>query len=63
MAIIIVDNKSYTVDERQNLLAACLGHGLNVPISAGTRRWDLSAHAASARSNSSKTIMISLVGW
>ena len=31
MAIIIVDNKSYTVDERQNLLAACLGHGLNVP--------------------------------
>ena len=31
MAIIIVDNKSYAVDERQNLLAACLGHGLNVP--------------------------------
>ncbi len=31
MAIIVVDNKSYTVDERQNLLAACLGHGLNVP--------------------------------
>ena len=31
MAAIIVDNKSYTVDERQNLLAACLGHGLNVP--------------------------------
>jgi NADH-quinone oxidoreductase subunit G len=31
MAIIIVDNKSYTVDETQNLLAACLGHGLNVP--------------------------------
>ncbi|MBH0203509.1 MAG: NADH-quinone oxidoreductase subunit NuoG [Nitrospira sp.] len=31
MAIIIVDNKSYPVDERQNLLAACLGHGLNVP--------------------------------
>ena len=31
MAIITVDNKSYTVDERQNLLAACLGHGLNVP--------------------------------
>jgi NADH-quinone oxidoreductase subunit G len=31
MAIIIVDNKSYTVDERQNVLAACLGHGLNVP--------------------------------
>ena len=31
MAIIIVDNKSYTVDERQNLLAACLGHGLNLP--------------------------------
>lgn len=31
MAIIIVDNKSYTVDEKQNLLAACLGHGLNVP--------------------------------
>jgi NADH-quinone oxidoreductase subunit G len=31
MATIIVDNKSYTVDERQNLLAACLGHGLNVP--------------------------------
>ncbi|MFO0701247.1 MAG: NADH-quinone oxidoreductase subunit NuoG [Nitrospira sp.] len=31
MASIIVDNKSYSVDERQNLLAACLGHGLNVP--------------------------------
>ncbi|MGZ8380629.1 MAG: NADH-quinone oxidoreductase subunit NuoG [Nitrospira sp.] len=31
MAIIIVDTKSYAVDERQNLLAACLGHGLNVP--------------------------------
>ncbi|MDK2743808.1 MAG: NADH-quinone oxidoreductase subunit NuoG [Nitrospira sp.] len=31
MATIIVDNKSYTVDERQNVLAACLGHGLNVP--------------------------------
>ncbi len=31
MAIIIIDNKSYTVDEKQNLLAACLGHGLNVP--------------------------------
>lgn len=31
MATIIVDNKSYTVDERQNLLSACLGHGLSVP--------------------------------
>ena len=31
MATIIVDNKSYVVDERQNLLAACLGHGLNLP--------------------------------
>ena len=31
MATIIVDNKSYIVDEQQNLLAACLGHGLNVP--------------------------------
>ena len=31
MAIIIVDNKWYAVDGRQNLLAACLGHGLNVP--------------------------------
>ena len=31
MATIIVDNKSYSVDERQNLLVACLGHGLNVP--------------------------------
>lgn len=31
MATIIVDNKSYDVDERQNLLAACLGHGLNLP--------------------------------
>jgi NADH-quinone oxidoreductase subunit G len=31
MATIIVDNKSYTVDEQQNVLAACLGHGLNVP--------------------------------
>jgi len=31
MATIIVDNKSYTVDDQQNLLAACLGHGLNVP--------------------------------
>lgn len=31
MAIIIVDNRSYEVDERQNLLAACLGHGLNLP--------------------------------
>jgi NADH-quinone oxidoreductase subunit G len=31
MATIIVDNKSYAVDERQNLLAACLSHGLNVP--------------------------------
>ncbi|MBH0197080.1 MAG: 2Fe-2S iron-sulfur cluster binding domain-containing protein, partial [Nitrospira sp.] len=31
MATIIVDNKTYTVDEHQNLLAACLGHGLNVP--------------------------------
>ena len=31
MATIIVDNKSYRVDERQNLLVACLGHGLNVP--------------------------------
>ncbi|HEX5544157.1 MAG TPA: NADH-quinone oxidoreductase subunit NuoG, partial [Nitrospira sp.] len=31
MATIIVDNRSYTVNERQNLLAACLGVGLNVP--------------------------------
>ena len=31
MATIIVDNRSYTVDERQNLLAVCLGVGLNVP--------------------------------
>ena len=31
MATIIVDNKSYTVDDQQNLLAACLGHGLNLP--------------------------------
>ena len=31
MATIIVDNRSYTVDGRQNLLAACLGVGLNVP--------------------------------
>jgi NADH-quinone oxidoreductase subunit G len=31
MATIIVDNRSYTVDERQNVLAACLGVGLNVP--------------------------------
>ncbi|OQW37231.1 MAG: NADH-quinone oxidoreductase subunit G [Nitrospira sp. SG-bin1] len=31
MATIIVDNRSYSVDERQNLLAACLGTGLNVP--------------------------------
>ncbi|NGZ59702.1 MAG: NADH-quinone oxidoreductase subunit G [Nitrospira sp. LK265] len=31
MATIIVDNQSYTVDERQHLLAACLGIGLNVP--------------------------------
>lgn len=31
MATIIVDNRSYTVDDRQNLLAACLGHGLNLP--------------------------------
>lgn len=31
MATIIVDNRKYTVDERQNLLAACLGIGLNVP--------------------------------
>lgn len=31
MATIIVDNQSYSVDERQNVLAACLGVGLNVP--------------------------------
>ena len=31
MATIIVDNRSYTVNERQNVLAACLGVGLNVP--------------------------------
>lgn len=31
MASIVVDNRSYTVDERQNLLAACLGAGLNLP--------------------------------
>ncbi len=31
MATIIVDNRSYTVDERKNLLAACLGVGLNLP--------------------------------
>ncbi|NGZ09343.1 MAG: NADH-quinone oxidoreductase subunit NuoG [Nitrospira sp. LK70] len=31
MASIIVDNQAYTVDERQNLLAACLGIGLNLP--------------------------------
>src|SRR5574337_1054636 len=31
MATIIVDNQPYTVDERHNLLAACLGIGLNVP--------------------------------
>lgn len=31
MASIIVDNRSYRVDERQNLLAACLGIGLNLP--------------------------------
>ena len=31
MATIIVDNRTYTVDERQNLLAACLGAGLNLP--------------------------------
>ncbi|MDF0675579.1 MAG: NADH-quinone oxidoreductase subunit NuoG [Nitrospira sp.] len=31
MASIIVDNRAYRVDERQNLLAACLGIGLNLP--------------------------------
>ncbi len=31
MATIVVDNRSYSVSERQNLLAACLGAGLNVP--------------------------------
>ncbi len=31
MATIIVDNRTYRVDERQNLLAACLGIGLNLP--------------------------------
>lgn len=31
MASIIVDNRPYTVGERQNLLAACLGAGLNLP--------------------------------
>lgn len=31
MATVIVDNRPYTVDERQNLLAACLGAGLNLP--------------------------------
>src|SRR5574338_1555509 len=31
MASIVVDNRSYTVDGRQNLLAACLGAGLNLP--------------------------------
>ncbi|MCC2626852.1 MAG: nuoG [Thermomicrobiales bacterium] len=31
MATIIVDQKSYEVDERQNLLAACLSLGFNLP--------------------------------
>ena len=31
MATIVVDNRSYPVDEHQNLLAACLGAGLNLP--------------------------------
>ncbi|MBX3331438.1 MAG: NADH-quinone oxidoreductase subunit NuoG [Nitrospira sp.] len=31
MATIVVDNRSYSVDERTNLLAACLGAGLNLP--------------------------------
>ncbi|BFU91678.1 MAG: NADH:ubiquinone oxidoreductase, chain G [Nitrospira sp.] len=31
MASIIVDNRTYAVDERKNLLAACLGIGLNLP--------------------------------
>lgn len=31
MASIIVDNRSYRIDEGQNLLAACLGIGLNLP--------------------------------
>src|SRR5215467_5915731 len=31
MATIVVDNRSYSVDGRHNLLAACLGSGLNLP--------------------------------
>jgi NADH-quinone oxidoreductase subunit G len=31
MATIVVDNRSYSVDARTNLLAACLGEGLNLP--------------------------------
>ncbi len=31
MASIVIDNRCYTVNERQNLLAACLGLGLNLP--------------------------------
>ncbi len=31
MASIIVDDRTYSVGERQNLLAACLGAGLNLP--------------------------------
>ena len=31
MATVVVDNRLYVVNERQNLLAACLGAGLNLP--------------------------------
>jgi GNAT superfamily N-acetyltransferase len=46
-----------------HLLQACLTLGFDLPISAGIRRWDRSGLAANARLNSSRMIVISLVGW
>jgi len=55
MIRIFVDGKSYEINPKQNLLEACLGHGLDLPYFAGIPRWVRSARAASAPSKSSAT--------
>ncbi|ELX61638.1 NADH dehydrogenase subunit G [Salmonella enterica subsp. enterica serovar Typhimurium str. LT2-4_delta.ramA::kan] len=49
MATIHVDGKEYEVNGADNLLQACLSLGLDIPIFAGTRRWEASVLAASVR--------------
>ena len=49
MPRINIDGTDYEAAAGHNLLQACLSLGFNLPISAGIRRWDRSARAASAR--------------